>query len=139
MMRGFLLILFLVSLQQISIFAIGGDCWQGVSCGTCGGWQGSINGVPVCCAYCEKSGMALRSTSCNCLHNGDDKPEISGNSTIIENEQLKLKCTSIWGRSFTSYKWFRNGMVINGATNEIYQTINFERDGASNYSCQVSN
>uniref|UniRef100_A0A7M5XQ15 Uncharacterized protein n=1 Tax=Clytia hemisphaerica TaxID=252671 RepID=A0A7M5XQ15_9CNID len=70
---------------------------------------------------------------------GDDKPKISGNSTIIDNEQLELKCNSIWGRSFTSYKWFRNGMVINGATNEMYQTINFKREGASHYFCQVSN
>uniref|UniRef100_A0A7M5XMZ7 Uncharacterized protein n=1 Tax=Clytia hemisphaerica TaxID=252671 RepID=A0A7M5XMZ7_9CNID len=122
-----------------TVTAIDGDCWQGVDCVTCGGWQGGIYGVPVCCAYCEKSGMALRPTSCDCLHNGDDKPKISGNSTIIDNEQLELKCNSIWGRSFTSYKWFRNGMVINGATNEMYQTINFKREGASHYFCQVSN
>ncbi|KAJ8303105.1 hypothetical protein KUTeg_019501 [Tegillarca granosa] len=50
--------------------SISGDCWKGSQCANCGNSTGSINGVPVCCANCEQSGMALSPSSCNCLHNG---------------------------------------------------------------------
>ena len=39
-----------------------GDCWKGCICKTCGhGYVGNVNGMPVYCQNCEKSGMALPS------------------------------------------------------------------------------
>ncbi|KAH3772674.1 uncharacterized protein LOC127844969 [Dreissena polymorpha] len=54
---------------------ITGDCWKGDQCNTClaspnKGYVGNINGISVCCANCERSGLALSSRSCSCLHNG---------------------------------------------------------------------
>ena len=66
-------------------------------------------------------------------------PEIVGNSSIVEHKQLVLKCISVWAESFTTYKWFWNGKIIEGATNERYEKTNVTRRKAGNYSCEVSN
>ena len=61
------------------ISAISGDCWQGELCkqrcltsnGTAG-FVGQINELPVCCAFCERSGLSISNSMCNCRHNGPD-------------------------------------------------------------------
>ena len=50
-----------------------------------------------------------------------------------------MKCISVWTESFTTYKWFFNGEIIEGATNERYEKTNVTRREAGNYSCEVSN
>ncbi|CAC5411240.1 unnamed protein product [Mytilus coruscus] len=52
---------------------IKGDCWKGLACSACKD-TGKINGVPVCCENCEKSGLRFglgdKYPTCDCLHNG---------------------------------------------------------------------
>ena len=67
------------------------------------------------------------------------KPDIIGSTLVIKDEQLNLKCASIWGQQFTSYKWFFNGVAINGAVNEQYQKSSFSRAHTGNYSCEILN
>ncbi|XP_045194348.2 uncharacterized protein LOC123549971 [Mercenaria mercenaria] len=50
---------------------IAGDCWKGDQCSSCdSGSVGHINSIPVCCANCEDSGLAIGGRFCSCLHNG---------------------------------------------------------------------
>ncbi|VDI36339.1 Hypothetical predicted protein [Mytilus galloprovincialis] len=54
---------------------IKGDCWKGLACSACDKTVvGNINGVPVCCENCEKSGIRYgregKYSTCDCLHNG---------------------------------------------------------------------
>ena len=63
----------------MSISAIGGDCWQGELCkqrcltnANLTRWVASINYVPMCCPFCERSGFYLSNKECRCLHNGPD-------------------------------------------------------------------
>ena len=66
---------------NVSIFisAITGDCWQGELCKqrcltnpATAGYVGSIGSVRVCCPFCERSGLHLSPSQCNCRHNGPD-------------------------------------------------------------------
>jgi len=48
--------------NTVNFVEMHGDCWKGGICNTCGhGYVGNVNGMPVCCQNCEKSGMALPS------------------------------------------------------------------------------
>ncbi|XP_071156862.1 uncharacterized protein [Mytilus edulis] len=56
---------------------IKGDCWKGLACSACDkSVVGNINGVPVCCENCEKSGIRYgfegQYNTCDCLHNGKE-------------------------------------------------------------------
>ena len=64
--------------RLISISAITGDCWQDELCERCltnattAGYVGSIKGLQVCCPFCERSGLYVTHSRCECLHNGPD-------------------------------------------------------------------
>lgn len=46
---------------------ISGTCWKGEQCSGCDpDYVGSVKGVPVCCANCERKGLILSPTSCDC-------------------------------------------------------------------------
>ena len=58
---------------------------------------------------------------------------------VEEYDVLTLNCSTYGNLPITSYKWFFNGKIIKGATNERYEKTNVTRRDAGNYSCEVSN
>lgn len=80
---------------------ISGDCWQGALCeqrcltsASKAGFVGLINETPVCCPFCERSGLAISSSSCNCRHNGPDPRYQPTAEELREVEELKNRLNS---------------------------------------------
>ena len=78
--------------------AITGDCWQGELCkqrcltdATTARFVGSINYVPMCCPFCERSGLYLSNSVCNCRHNGPDPEYQPTEEELREVEEFKRR------------------------------------------------
>ena len=48
------------------------------------GYVGSINDVSVCCPFCERSGLRMSSSSCDCRHNGPDPTYVPTQAELDE-------------------------------------------------------
>ena len=82
----------------ISISAIGGNCWQGELCkqrcltsNSTASYVATINYIPMCCPFCERSGFYLSSKECNCLHNGPDPEYQPTEAELREVEEFKRR------------------------------------------------
>ena len=66
-------------------------------------------------------------------------PKVIGMIKVEEYEILTLNCSTYGNLPITSYKWFWNGKIIEGETEEKYLKTNFSRRDAGNYFCEVLN